>query len=38
MFEPLPDAGLEATWSDRFGIIECNQTVAFPRWDGDPGD
>ena len=32
MFEPPPDEGLEATWSDRYGIIECNQTVAFPRW------
>jgi hypothetical protein len=29
MFEPPLDAGLEATWSDRHGINECNQALAF---------
>ncbi len=38
MFEPPPADGLEATWSDRYGIIECNQALAFSRRDADPGD
>jgi hypothetical protein len=29
MFEPPLDAGLEATWSDLHGIIECNPALAF---------
>lgn len=29
MLEPPLDAGLEATWSDLHGIIECNPTLHF---------
>jgi hypothetical protein len=38
MFELLPSEGLEATWSDRHGIIERNPALAFSRGDADPGD
>jgi hypothetical protein len=30
MFESPLAVGLEAAWSDRHGIIECNQALAFP--------
>jgi hypothetical protein len=29
MFERPPDEGLEATWSDLHGIIECNPALVF---------
>ena len=38
MFEPLPTDCLEVTWSDRYGIIERDPAVAFPRGDADPRD